>query len=161
MNRRQKATVGVPVVGLIVLLLLQLVPYGRTHSNPPTTGAPTWDSPATEQLARRACYDCHSNETRWPWYASIAPLSWMVQKHVDEARSKLNFSNFDQPQKEADEAAEAVQKGAMPLWEYVRMHPQSRLSDTEKQMLIRGLQATLGRSSVGEGNGHDEGKDDD
>ena len=158
MIRRQKVA-GVATVGLALVLLVQLVPYGRTHSNPLTTGAAVWDSPRTEQLARRACYDCHSNETKWPWHASIAPVSWGIQNHVDEGRSKLNFSKFDQPQDEAHETAEGVQKGEMPPWDYVLMHPQSRLSESEKQELIQGLQATLGSEEEEEEEDHDD--DDD
>lgn len=156
--RRKKVAAGIPGVGLVVLLLIQLVPYGRTHSNPRTTGAPDWDSPRTEQLARRACYDCHSNNTKWPWYASIAPVSWRIQKHVDEGRSKLNVSNFDQPQEEAHESAEAVESGEMPPWDYVMMHPQSRLSTSDKQALIQGLRATFGDSASEE---EEEEEDDD
>lgn len=159
MTRWQKPVIGTSVAGLLILLLVQLVPYGRTHSNPPVTGSPRWDSPATERLVRLACYDCHSNETKWPWYASIAPVSWRVQKHVEEGRSKLNFSKFDQPQEEAHEAAETVQKGEMPPWDYALMHPEIRLSATEKQALIRGLQATFGGTDSREGE-HEKENDD-
>jgi len=154
MTRWRKAVTGIATAGLAIVLLIQLVPYGRAHSNPPTTGQPSWDSPETERLARRACFDCHSHETGWPWYASIAPISWRVQSHVDEGRSKLNFSAFDRPQEEAHEAAEAVRNGEMPLWDYVLMHPESRLSAEEKQRLVSGLRATFG------GGGEDESEDE-
>ena len=81
------------LVGVIVLM--QIIPYGRTHSNPPVTREPSWDSPRTRELARRACFDCHSNETRWPWYADVAPFSWVVQRDVDIARNVINFSEWD------------------------------------------------------------------
>jgi mono/diheme cytochrome c family protein len=58
---------------------IQLVPYGRAHTNPPIAGEPAWDAPATRALAKQACFDCHSHETEWPAYASIAPVSWLVQ----------------------------------------------------------------------------------
>ena len=58
---------------------IQLVPYGRDHTNPPIAGEPAWDAPATRTLVKQACFDCHSNETKWPLYASIAPASWLVQ----------------------------------------------------------------------------------
>lgn len=130
------------VLGL--LLLIQFVPYGRNHTNPPVRQEPVWDSPQTAALARRACFDCHSNQTVWPWYSNIAPVSWLVQNDVDEGRRKLNFSEWDLPQKEADEAAEQVQKGKMPPWFYLPPHPEAWLSAEEKQAFIRGLQTTTG-----------------
>jgi len=132
-------------IGVIaVLIAIQLIPYGRDHSNPPITQAVQWDSPRTEQLAQKACYDCHSNETDWPWYSNVAPISWLVQKDVDEGRDALNFSEWDRPQEEAHEAAETVQEGDMPLWYYTITHRDAALSDQEKQDLVRGFIATLG-----------------
>jgi mono/diheme cytochrome c family protein len=133
------------VGGLVVLFVLaQAVPYGRGHSNPPTTREPAWDSPRTRALAVEACFDCHSNLTRWPWYSNIAPESWLIQRDVDSGRSTLNFSAWDKPQ-EADigEIAEAVRGGGMPPWYYRLLHSKSRLSKAEKAELIAGLQRTL------------------
>jgi mono/diheme cytochrome c family protein len=133
------------VLALFVLfVLIQLVPYGRDHANPPVTGEPDWKGPRTEAIARRACFDCHSNETTWPWYSHVAPFSWLVQKDVDEGRAHLNFSEFDKPQRRAEEAAEEVEEGEMPLWVYTLTHPGARLDDAEKAELIRGLKATFG-----------------
>jgi hypothetical protein len=126
------------------LALVQLVPYGRAHTNPPVVREPSWDSPRTRELAVRACFDCHSNETRWPWYSHVAPISWLVQRDVDEGREALNFSRFDQPQKEAGEAAEETVEGSMPPWFYLPTHPTARLTAAEQQELVRGLRATLG-----------------
>jgi len=164
MSFKQLLKVDIPITLFVMLLVMQAVPYGRSHANPPITGEPAWDSPQTEALARRACYDCHSNETRWPWYASIAPVSWLVQRHVSDGRSELNFSKFDQPQKEAHESAEKLEEGEMPMWEYIILHPESRLSDVEKRALLRGLQATFGGESNEENELHhddDEHDDDD
>lgn len=142
----------------------QLVPYGRDHSNPPITQEPVWDSPRTRELAARACFDCHSNETTWPLYASVAPFSWIVQDHVDEGRYLLNFSEWDRPQREAEEAAEVVAEGEMPLWDYALMHPGARLSAAETRELVAGLRATLG-SEEEEGElaraGHHDDEDED
>lgn len=125
-------------------LLIQLVPYGRDHTNP-TGGRPiNWDSARTEQLMRGACMDCHSNETTWPWYSNVAPVSWLVQNDVDEGRRELNLSTGEA---EVDEMIEAIQEGSMPPWQYKPIHPAARLSDKEKQDLIRGLQATFGGGS--------------
>jgi hypothetical protein len=140
------------ILAVIALLaLVQLVPYGRGHANPRVSREVAWNSPATRELAVRACYDCHSNETRWPWYSNVAPVSWLVQHDVDEGRQVLNFSEWDRSQPEAGEAAEQVQEGKMPLWYYVLLHSEARLNETEKDTLMQGLIATLG-GDAGEGN---------
>jgi hypothetical protein len=121
------------VVGTFALaVLIQLVPYGREHTNPPVTAEPPWPSPEVRALAVRACFDCHSNETRWPWYSHVAPVSWLVQSDTIEGRSEVNFSEWDRPQKEAGESAEVVLNGEMPPIIYLPTHPQARLSTTEK-----------------------------
>ena len=126
---------------------IQLVPYCRAHENPASVQEPRWDSPRTRELAVRACFDCHSNETVWPWYSNVAPASWFVQDHVEEGRSKLNFSRWDQPQREAREAARQVRDGEMPPAYYTPLHGSAQLSAGERDELIRGLQATLGGGS--------------
>ena len=128
----------------LVLVAVQLVPYGRDHTNPAGRLEPRWDRAETRALAVRACYDCHSNETVWPWYTHVAPLSWLAQKDVDEGRRKLNFSEWGRPQKEAREAASTVRKREMPPWLYVPLHPDARLSAEETRLLVAGLEATLG-----------------
>lgn len=127
-------------------LLIQLVPYGRDHVNPPVFAEPAWDSPATRALAKRACFDCHSNETRWPAYANVAPVSWLVQRDVTEGRAALNFSEWHRAQKESHEAAEAVREGEMPMAIYTLMHPSARLSAEERTALAQGLTRTIGVS---------------
>jgi hypothetical protein len=152
---------------VVFFALIQLVPYGRDHRNPPVRREPAWDSPRTRELAVRACFDCHSNQVRWPWYSDVAPVSWLIQHDVDEARSELNFSEWDRPQEEADEAGEEVAEGEMPLWSYRLAHPEARLSDRERRELVAGLDATVGRggsrvSRRGRGGGdHDDDRDDD
>jgi mono/diheme cytochrome c family protein len=132
-----------------VIVAFQLVPYGRNHTNPASSKEPAWDSPRTRELAVRACFDCHSNETRWPWYAKVAPMSWLVQNHVDEGREHLNFTEWDKPQKHAHEAAHEVEEGEMPMWSYLLLHGDADLPDEDKQALIRGLEATLGTEETG------------
>jgi len=141
-------------VSLVVLFIaIQFVPYGRDHSNPPVVAEPVWDSPRTRELAVRACFDCHSNETNWAWYSNVAPVSWLVQDHVDEGRDELNFSEWHLGQ-EGDEAAETVRDGSMPTRDYLWIHPDARLSDKELEALNAGFIATLG-------DGDDDGDDDD
>ena len=147
-------------IGVAVLfLLIQLVPYGRDHDNPPVTGEPDWDSPRTRELAQAACFDCHSNETEWPWYSNVAPVSWLVYRDVVNGRNKLNWSEWDGEQEEAGEAAETVEEGEMPPRQYTWVHFDARLSDAEKEELIAGLEATFGREE--DGDGGSGGGDDD
>jgi mono/diheme cytochrome c family protein len=140
-NRRW-SRIGLSLLGM--LLAIQLVPYGRDHSNPPVTGEPAWDAPETRVLARQACFDCHSNETQWPLYAHIAPASWLVQHDVDEGRAVLNFSEWERPQEEAKEASETVLEGDMPPAAYKLVHAHGRLSTADRERLAQGLAKTLG-----------------
>jgi len=130
MSNRKIVTLSIAVA--LVFLLAQLVPYGREHTNPPEGTLASFDSPVTKDLAQRACFDCHSNRTRWPWYASVAPVSWRIQHHVAEGREKLNFSAFDPAiEKVADAAGEAgqsVTRREMPPVDYLVMHPEARLT---------------------------------
>ena len=130
------------LVGLF--LVMQLVPYGRNHTNPPVIREPAWDSPRTRELAVKACFDCHSNETKWPTYSHVAPLSWVVQRHVDVGRTVLNFSDWDTKYLGEGQAANNVLLGDMPLASYRWLHPEARLTKQEKLELARGLQATFG-----------------
>ena len=137
--------IAIPVLVVLGAFgVIQLVPYGRAHDNPPVLAEPAWDSPRTRSLAALACFDCHSNETVWPWYSNVAPLSWQVQNHVEEGRESLNFSTWGRGEQEAGEAAETVADGSMPPGYYVFTHGVARLSAIEKQQLIDGLIATFG-----------------
>ena len=146
MSSGTKGSKGKLATAILVggFVALQLVPYGRAHENPQVIQEPAWDTPKTRALAKRACFDCHSNETRWPWYSHVAPVSWLVQNHVEEGREHLNFSRFDQKQKHAHDAAEEVEEGEMPMAGYVLMHAEAKLTDAERSALIAGLKASLG-----------------
>ncbi|MCS6828235.1 MAG: heme-binding domain-containing protein [Caldilinea sp.] len=136
-------------VGLVILfgVLIQLIPYGRAHQNPPVIAEPRWDSPKTRELFFRACGDCHSNETAWPWYSNIAPVSWLIQRDVDEGRVAFNVSEWGRAKNESDDAVEAVQNGSMPPPIYLLMHPSARLSNAEQQSFLQGLAATFGNET--------------
>jgi mono/diheme cytochrome c family protein len=143
----KRLLIGGLAIGAGAFLVMQLVPYGRDHSNPPVVSEPTWDSPQTRALAERACFDCHSNETVWPWYSNVAPISWLVQHDVEEGREKLNFSTWAQGGgEEADEMTEVIAEGEMPMPIFLLTHAEARLTAAEKQALMNGLQATAGGS---------------
>jgi hypothetical protein len=109
------------------------------HTNPAVGTEPAWPSAQARQLAVRACFDCHSNQTTWPWYANVAPMSWLIQRDVDAGRARLNFSQWTQLHKSG--VAEPVQEGSMPPWYYTLLHPSARLSPTETQTLVQALSA--------------------
>jgi cytochrome c551/c552 len=126
------------LVGLVVAVVLaQLVPITRT--NPPVAA----DVAAPLDVAmvlRRACYDCHSNETVWPWYSRVAPISWLVAHDVDEGRDELNFSAWGAydaaaRRKKLKKTLEEVAEGEMPPWYYVFVHPPARVSPADGERL--------------------------
>ena len=124
------------VAGLVVI---QFLPVDR--QNPPVTGEVVAHDPVMEAL-RNSCYDCHSNETRWPWYSRVAPVSWLIAEHVAEGRGHLNFSEWQgMPVEDRGQAMEKiweeVEKGAMPLPTYLRMHPEAALTDPQLETLRR------------------------
>ncbi len=147
MKKTGKILVGLFSLAVIVFLLIQLIPYGKDHTNPPVTGEPAWDSPQTRELAKRACFDCHSNETVYPWYSNVAPVSWLVMRDIEEGRGRLNFSEWEAGSKRAQransEVGEVISNGEMPLPIYLLQHPEAKLSEAEKQALIEGLEASL------------------
>ncbi len=128
------------VVLVAMFAVIQLVPYGRAHANPPVTAQPQWDSPQTQAMFKRACGDCHSNETIWPWYSNVAPVSWLVQHDVEEGRSQFDAS---EPNSGGDHAAHMVSEGEMPPFLYLPMHPTARLSSSERTQFAQGLSATF------------------
>ena len=150
------------VLGALGLfLVIQLVPYGRDHKNPPVTQAAVFKSPKAQQLVADSCNDCHSNLTNWPWYTNVAPASWLVQQDVDEGRQIMNLSEWGKPQPELDEVVEQIQSGEMPPLKYKVMpnHASARLSDTEKQQLIDGFRQVYADQppSIRQGGGADPG----
>lgn len=131
------------VVALVVAFgVIQLVPYGWDRSNPAVAADTPWNSPRTATLVRAACYDCHSNETVWPWYSKVAPLSWLSVYDVEKGRDELNFSQWPNIG-ETDDLGEYTREGEMPPLQYKLLHPEARLSDSEIQELIAGLRATI------------------
>jgi hypothetical protein len=121
----------------VLFAALQAIPVDRT--NPPVTHE--IQAPAdVKAILKRACWDCHSNETKWPWYAHVAPASFVVRMHVVDGRKHLNFSEWggyppERRAKKQKECGEEVAEGAMPLPPYLALHPEARLSDADKKVL--------------------------
>ena len=152
----KRSTATVIAVLLLVIVGIQAVPYGRNHTNPPVRLEPPWDGERTRELAVRACFDCHSNETVWPWYTNVAPVSWWISGGVEEGREALNFSEWDRVQEEAHEAAEVVLEGEMPPNSYVLLHPEAALDPAELLDLAEGLRAAVGVGGRGESRDADD-----
>ena len=151
------AKVGAWILGLG--LAIQLVPY-RPRIDPPVLGEPAWNAPRTRELFYRACKNCHSHETEWPWYAAVAPSSWLLRYDVDHARRHFDVSAWGHKKnKHSDEAASAVRDDWMPPWYYRPLHPEGRLSDEERKELATGLAATFGDAEA-EGEAHDSDHSD-
>ncbi|MDP2470322.1 MAG: heme-binding domain-containing protein [Candidatus Palauibacterales bacterium] len=134
MSKRNRILV---MTGLLVIAI-QLVPVRR--DNPPVT-AEIQTPDEIGSLLRGSCYDCHSNLTEWPWYSRVAPASWLVVKDVRKGRSELNFTEWgDYTDRRRDhkleELEEKVSEGEMPLKIYLPLHPEARLTDAERQVLV-------------------------
>jgi hypothetical protein len=140
-------------IGLLVLFVaIQFVPVWAQQTNPPVLAEPAWKSPQAREVAQRACFDCHSNETVWPIYSKIAPISWLVTYDVVEGREELNFSEWgvathsDEEEEGhtleeiGEEIGETITDGSMPMRNYLLLHPEAQLTEAEKQLLIQNFQ---------------------
>lgn len=131
-------------VSNVVFRFIQLVPYGQVHTNPPVISEPHWDSHQTRDLAKRACFDCHSNETIWRLYSNVALISWLVYKDVAEVRQQFNFSEWQISYlKDAEEFIEIINKGDDTPFHNLLMHPDARLTIAQKTQLIISLSASV------------------
>jgi len=144
--------IGKLLVGVVVTAVaIQFVPYGKNHTNPPIISEPQWDSPRTKELFNNACANCHSHQTTYPWYSDIAPISWLLQRDIDEGREHFNVSAWGaQKKNEGKDAANEVREGEMPPWFYLPTHPEAKLTDMQKQELISGLEKTFGKEEAEE-----------
>jgi hypothetical protein len=160
-----KRGVVVAVVGFGLLQVFPAkwlgIPTQDIGTNPPERFK--FDGPPeVEAIMRRACFDCHTNETRWPLYARIAPGSWLMARDVHHGRSHLNLSKWgdadeDERQTDRENAWDQIQSGEMPPWFYVLpMHPDAKLSDADKALLKSYL---LAKSEKGKGASKDPDKD--
>jgi hypothetical protein len=141
---------GIVILGIVLLTVGAIL----LERDPPVVAEPPWDSPQTRVLAVRACFDCHSNQTVWPWYDKLPVSSWVAVLDTIRGRNHLNFSEWGTPQafgeggdggggRGAGRVARVVENGSMPPAAYLLLHPDARLTDAEKQQLIQGLQASL------------------
>jgi hypothetical protein len=134
---------SVALAVVAVLVIIQFKPV--TRDNPPIQNE-IGASPEIMAILDRACYDCHSNETEWPWYSHVAPISWFVTDHVAEAREHLNFSEwpeFDMEEQEHlfEEMEEEVEDEEMPLKSYLMLHREARLTPDDREVLLRWVRA--------------------
>ena len=116
---------------------IQIIRPAAVGHNPPVVREPLWRDPEARALAVRACFDCHSNETAWPWYTKVAPFSWLVARDVGEGRAALNFSEWGRAQGEGtEEIAEVILEGEMPPAIYLLLHPSAALNAAEVDLLV-------------------------
>src|SRR5512145_1605783 len=133
----KKILLFIVIGGLVIFGLIQLVPIDRT--NPPTTQEPAWSSPEARTLVKQRCFQCHSNETEWPWYSYIAPGSWLIKWDVVNARYQFNFSEWDQNPGFLEDMTKEIQRGRMPPIQYTLFHPDAVMNEQQKQELIDAL----------------------
>jgi hypothetical protein len=133
------------------LIVIQFVPVTRT--NPADQGqlvAP----PEIQLTLRRSCYECHSNETRWPWYSRVAPISWLIVRDVDLGRKEVNFTEWGNyypavRRRKLEWIGRALREEMMPPWTYRLIHPSASLSDADRDALQRWIQFQITTPSSG------------
>ncbi len=155
-------TVRIVVALVLVFLVAQVIPVART--NPPVDPAKTMAAHISvpgdvSSTLQRACQDCHSNQTTWPWYSQVAPISWLLVRHVSEGRRELNMSEWAQYQprrkeRKLKELCEQVQKGKMPIASYLILHPDAQLSEQERGRIcewVKTVSITTGVARAADG----------
>lgn len=137
---KKKLLLAIPILAIVI----QFLP-APAKTNPPVDPARTLQAvmkppAAVAGILERACADCHSNETRWPWYANVAPVSWPVRRHVEDGRKHVNFSEWLKPGdtnftdwNTLEDICESVKSGEMPLAGYDWLHPEAKLTDADRQ----------------------------
>lgn len=128
----------------LILIAVEIPALMVIFDQRPILAEPTWDSPETAALVRQSCADCHSNQTKWPWYSYVPPVSLLVTNHVREGREALNFSEWiPGREQEVEEIVEVIRSGEMPMPSYLRMHPEAALLGQEQEQLITGFVRSL------------------
>jgi hypothetical protein len=147
--------------GAVVFLLLQLTNPARTNPPLPPGGDMSATSPAPPEVAallHAACYNCHSYETKWPWYSHIAPVSWLVGYDVNGGRKRLNLSDWpgefpDRAARRLENMSENIGYGDMPPWQYKMVHPEARLTQAQRDLMTKWLDAEAARLKASGGTG--------
>ena len=160
-STRKRVIKFILVLLVVLLVAAQLMPVKR--GNPPVES----DIPApadVKAILTRSCYDCHSHEAVWPWYSYVAPVSWLIAHDVEEGREELNFSMWERysaekKQEKIAECWEEVEEGEMPLWFYLPLHSEARLSENDRSVLRRWAKGA-GADSLGSHHNHDDEDDD-
>lgn len=139
------------IILIILFAAIQFVPVERT--NPPV-GNKIQLPKKIESILQNSCYDCHSNQTKWPWYSYLAPISWRIADHVKDGRKDLNFSTWNdydlkKKKKKVDEIGEKVEEGKMPLKDYLLIHRNAKLSDAQKLLLKQWVKEELKKLEEG------------
>ena len=139
------------LVLLVAFVIIQFFPIDK--KNPPVNIGMDFvnikNTPENiAQVIKTSCYDCHSNETKYPWYSSIAPSSWFLKNHINEGRRELNFSTFAmyEPKRQIhkmEECIEMIEKKEMPLESYYIGHQDAKLTDEQRQMLTKYFKAQI------------------
>ena len=143
------------VVSLVLLAGIQFVRPARTNPAADPAEALSAHVPTAAHVTailEHSCRDCHSSETRWPWYSNVAPVSWWVIDHVDHGRSHFNYSQWarytpEEQKKLLKESCELAKKGAMPLGSYLTMHRSARLSPADVTAICVWAQSAALRAS--------------
>jgi len=136
-----------------IIILIQVFPGKRpdvTLVNPNDIHQEILIDAQVSQILKSACYDCHSNESRYPWYTDIVPVSWLIIHDINEGRSELNFSewlNYSVKRKahKLEEIVEVVESGEMPMKAYTILHAEARLTDEQINLITKWAKSTSGR----------------
>jgi Haem-binding domain len=126
------------VLAVAALIIGQSGTARRVATEPKTRGMPVSLNIEPPQVLVRACGNCHSNRTDWPWYSRVPPVSWWIAQHVREGRERLDFSKWDtysqrQRQDKLESICGLIATGRMPPWQYTTMHPEARLGEKDKK----------------------------
>lgn len=160
----KKRTRTILLALLAVLVVLQFFQIDK--KNPPSDPAKdfiTLENPPAEvaTLLKNACYDCHSHETKFPWYTNIQPVAWWIRGHIRGARQHLNYATWgdyeaDKKAHKFEEMAEETKAGHMPMKSYTWMHPEAKLTEAQRQTLVAWFEAKASRKTeIMEMEGHD------
>ena len=156
-RRSSRTRTALWVLGALVavFVLIQFVPYGRDHTDPPVTNSFKWTSMQAKAIARRSCYDCHSNHTKYWWAVDIAPFSWLAAHDIQDGRARLNFSEWTGSL--STPVLESAVSNNMPPLQYTLLHPHAKLSAADKQTLLDGFQQSVAAMGNGGGSGSSSG----